>query len=188
MAERRSKRIRLNIESSDDTQRDINPANLTVAELKSALRDIGIILNGNLSHGTLKRIYLDNVNVVENATSTTSTTNRRRRTDVETDTVNSRNTSVIRVASEEPSDNRNSILLPTGANSIVGGHPPSEEENGSTSVPSQRCASARRDVSTAHDQMPSTSGINNMEAMIMSTLKLCQQSIETVRCLASTSN
>ncbi|KAK6185679.1 hypothetical protein SNE40_007859 [Patella caerulea] len=36
--------------------------------------------------------------------------------------------------------------------------------------------------------MPSTSSINNMEAMIMSTLKLCQQSIETVRCLASTSN
>ena len=46
-----------------------NPSNWTVAELKKKLSEIGINLNMQLSHGVLKRIYLDNVKTVQSQTS-----------------------------------------------------------------------------------------------------------------------
>ena len=42
-----------------------NPSNWTVAELKKKLSEIGINLNMQLSHGVLKRIYLDNLKTVQ---------------------------------------------------------------------------------------------------------------------------
>lgn len=44
------------IEESD------NPSNWTVTVLKKKLADVGIVINAQLSHSVLKRIYLDNVN------------------------------------------------------------------------------------------------------------------------------
>lgn len=46
------------IEESD------NPSNWTVTVLKKKLADMGIVINAQLSHSVLKRIYLDNVNNV----------------------------------------------------------------------------------------------------------------------------
>lgn len=39
-----------------------NPSNWTVTVLKKKLADMGIVINAQLSHSVLKRIYLDNVN------------------------------------------------------------------------------------------------------------------------------
>lgn len=41
-----------------------NPSNWTETVLKKKLADMGIVINAQLPHSVLKRIYLDNVNNV----------------------------------------------------------------------------------------------------------------------------
>lgn len=50
------------ISSMPHVEESDNPSNWTVTVLKKKLADIGIVINAQLSHSVLKRIYLDNVN------------------------------------------------------------------------------------------------------------------------------
>lgn len=132
------------IEESD------NPSNWTVTVLKKKLADIGIVINAQLSHSVLKRIYLDNVN---NVTPSDSATVPPVRDDQSTD-LHSRNAF-------------GSSNLPYTSGSLVqnqmhGVNPEISRQSGFT------------------QSLESPSSTTIADNVLVSTLQLCQQALTTL--------
>ena len=146
-----------------------NPSNWTVAELKKKLSEIGINLNMQLSHGVLKRIYLDNVKTVQSQTSP----------DVQ-DTQSAR----AIVTNNNPSDDNraNSQLL---RNSLTDSAPVTSTGVAHTATevfPEPRIPNSQiLDSAVLPPSSPHPATVSSMsESVILSTLQLCQQAISSL--------
>ncbi|XP_033763093.1 uncharacterized protein LOC117344458 isoform X2 [Pecten maximus] len=168
MAERQTrKRRRLN-------QHEISSQPyLTNSEMKDALKDAGIIISGNLNHKDLQKIYDDNVrntnrSRVRNVTRTVASS--------EIDTMPNREQSATTdlFSSDNTHSDRGSQLISLESDAIFGTNTTEESAHASRVVPIAQPQTS---------QSTSASGINthNMETMLLNTIKLCQQSMETMK-------
>ncbi|XP_069124120.1 uncharacterized protein [Argopecten irradians] len=183
MADRHTrKRRRLNPTESGPTATSY----MTNAELKTALKEVGIIISGNLSHKDLQKIYDDNINARRNRTTTTDNANDT--------TTSARHDNESRTESESESGNRENVgsteQLSTTRRNVIALEPDFSfgglvNSNDSPFLEQgQRCAPANRDNPIA--QAPTSTTVSgNMEAMLVNTIKLCQQSMETMKQLAT---
>jgi hypothetical protein len=189
MAERRGRKRR-----TDD--RSPAPAYLSIAKLVSACQELGFVVSPGLGHAALKKLYLDNKRArlapvcatsgdvrpttgVHTRHSTrsgslTSSQTLSQTRDTTVDTVESATEDISVVLPVTPA--RNLIPLDSGIE-----HTPSQAPRGD----GERCAPLDRIGPSAHVHDVSVSTSGSVEAMMLSTLQLCKQSMETIQALTT---